>query len=207
MDSSEYELNKAALFRRRYGLEIIRKHRCNLFSSEKLKKRKETQQSNSSYATAPTFPEFVSYLLATNVAGYNSHWLPVHLLCRPCNLLYTIVAKTETIERDSRKNTHFQFIKVINPCFRFIRETLGHEKERDDIAKKLEKVHKTNNDDQTGLDNGEGSHPSDSDDTLPASQRFFSQLERKEVEGLIQKYQIDLAMWGYSPKNYLEFAK
>ena len=28
MDSSEYELNKAALFKRRYGLDIIRKHRC-----------------------------------------------------------------------------------------------------------------------------------------------------------------------------------
>ena len=37
-------------------------------SDKKLSKRREPQQSNSSFATAPTFPEFVSYLLATRVA-------------------------------------------------------------------------------------------------------------------------------------------
>ena len=57
------------------------------------------------YGTTPTFPEFVLYLLATDVAKYNSHWLPIHLLCRPCSFPYTIVAKTETIERDSRKHS------------------------------------------------------------------------------------------------------
>ena len=108
MDSSEYELNKAALFKRRYGLDIISKHRCQktiIISGQKVQtipKRKEPQPSNSSFATAPTFGEFVSYLLATDVAEYNSHWVPVHLLCRPCSLQYTIVAKTETIETDSR---------------------------------------------------------------------------------------------------------
>lgn len=88
-DSSEYELRKADLFRRRYGLEIIRQHRT------------EPQSSNSVYATAPTFREFVSYLLATDVAKYNSHWIPISLLCRPCSLSYTIVAKAETFERDN----------------------------------------------------------------------------------------------------------
>ena len=73
-----------------------------LTQMQTIPKRKEPQPSNSSFATAPTFGEFVSYLLATDVAEYNSHWVPVHLLCRPCSLLYTIIAKTETIERDSR---------------------------------------------------------------------------------------------------------
>ena len=38
------------------------------------------------------------------------------------------------------------------------------------------------------------------------SQRFFSQLEKKGG-GSDQKHQIDLEMWGYSPQQYLEFAK
>ena len=38
------------------------------------------------YDKTPTFREFVSYLLATDSAKYNIHWLPVHLLCRPCTL-------------------------------------------------------------------------------------------------------------------------
>ena len=84
------------------------------------------------------------------------------------------------------------FIFTINCLFRFIRKTLGHEEE--ERTKTLENIHKTKN-------------GSDGDVTLLPSQRFFSQLERKEVEGLIQKYQIDLEMWGYSPQKYLEFAK
>ena len=68
-----------------------------------LPNRTEPQSRNSVYATAPTFREFVSYLLATDVAEYNSHWIPIHLLCRPCSLPYTILAKAETFERDSRK--------------------------------------------------------------------------------------------------------
>ena len=58
---------------------------------------------NQANATAPTFWEFVFYLLATNVAKYNSHWLPIHLLCCPCSLPFAILTKSETIERDNRK--------------------------------------------------------------------------------------------------------
>ena len=89
----------------------------------------------------------------------------------------------------------------MSPHFRFIRKTLGHEEEEGSKrAEKLEKVHKTKNG-QTGQDIGD-----DGDDTLPTSQSFFSQLDRKDVEGLIEKYQVDLAMWGYSPQKYLDFA-
>ena len=90
------------------------------------------------YAKAPTFPEFVDFLLSTEVCSainikethnswphsleqweerklkislacellqveeYNEHWVPFYLLCTPCHLNYTVVAKTETIEEDSR---------------------------------------------------------------------------------------------------------
>ena len=36
------------------------------------------------------------------VEEYNEHWVPFYLLCTPCHLNYTVVAKTETIEEDSR---------------------------------------------------------------------------------------------------------
>merc|ERR1712179_620128 len=99
-DSSEHELSKAANFRRRYGQDIIRKHRTEkiyvvMMNGKYVHKlpinRTEPQPSDSVYATAPTFQEFVSYLVATEVAKYNSHWLPIHLLCRPCSLSYTIL--------------------------------------------------------------------------------------------------------------------
>jgi len=167
MDTSAHELKKEGLFRRIYGLDIIRKHRTKPPSSDSV------------YGTTPTFAEFVSYLLTTDSTTYNIHWIPIHLLCRPCSLHYTIVAKTETIERDSR----------------FIRKTLGHEEEEEERSETLEKIHKTKN----------GSN-ADRENTLLPSQRFFSTLKRKEVEGLIQKYQIDLEMWGYSPQQYLDLA-
>jgi len=165
MDASKHELEKEAFFRRRYGLDIIRKHRT------------KPPPNDSVYGTIPTFAEFVSYLVATEEAKYNIHWLPIHLLCRPCSLHYTIIAKTETIDRDSR----------------FIRKTLGHDEEEKKRA--LEKIHKTKN-----------ASTGDSENTILPSQRFFSLLRRKDVEGLIQKYRIDLEMWGYSPQQYLDWA-
>ena len=54
------------------------------------------------YNKAPTFSEFVSYLLDTEVEDYNEHWLPYYLLCTPCHLNYTVIAKTEDIKEDSR---------------------------------------------------------------------------------------------------------
>ena len=70
---------------------------------------------------------------------------------------------------------------------------LGHDEEEKGRA--LEKIHKTKNGSNAATEN-----------TLPPSQRFVSLLKRKEVEGLIQIYQIDLQMWGYSPQQYLDWA-
>ena len=52
----------------------------------------------------PTFSEFVDYLLETEVEDYNEHWLPYYLLCTPCHLNYTVIAKTEDIQEDSRSD-------------------------------------------------------------------------------------------------------
>ena len=59
------------------------------------------------YKKAPTFSEFVDFLLSSEVETYNEHWLPYYLLCTPCHLNYTVIAKTEDIEDDSRSKTIF----------------------------------------------------------------------------------------------------
>ena len=112
--------------------------------------------------------------------------------------------------RGTAGNIFPRFIPIINPVFRFIRKTLlGHEEEGTDTSKILKNLPNNQNGQNSGTDIGDHRHQriNGSDDTLPAiSQKFFSQLERKEVEGLIQKYQIDLEMWGYSPQPYLELS-
>ena len=54
----------------------------------------------------PTFSEFVDYLVTTEVEVYNEHWLPYYLLCTPCHLNYTVIARTEDIRDDSRSVAH-----------------------------------------------------------------------------------------------------
>ena len=83
---------------------------------------------------------------------------------------------------------------------------LGHKVEGANTSENLEKVHKTKNGQISGDIGDQRNRSSNgSDNTLPFSQRFFSLLQRNEVEGLIQKYQIDLQMWGYSTQEYLEY--
>ena len=57
-------------------------------------------------STSPSVPIQTSVLPLTpsflQVEEYNEHWVPFYLLCTPCHLNYTLVAKTETIEEDSR---------------------------------------------------------------------------------------------------------
>ena len=49
----------------------------------------------------PTFPEFVQYLIDTDLANYaDDHWIPYYLYCTPCSVRYNAVAKFETIRPD-----------------------------------------------------------------------------------------------------------
>lgn len=51
--------------------------------------------------TEPTFPEFVNYLIDTDLLLYSDdHWMPYYLHCTPCLVEYDIIAKFETLDRD-----------------------------------------------------------------------------------------------------------
>ncbi|CAG0915512.1 unnamed protein product [Notodromas monacha] len=51
----------------------------------------------------PTFSDFVDYVLSTEHRGHrlDEHWAPYYRFCTPCSLNFTVIAKTETLERDS----------------------------------------------------------------------------------------------------------
>ena len=65
----------------------------------------------------PTFSDFVNFLLSTEVETYNEHWLPYYLLCTPCHLNYTVIARTEDIKDDSRSLTLIYVIRVRHEVF------------------------------------------------------------------------------------------
>jgi len=46
-------------------------------------------------AAEPTFAEFVHYLINTDIADYDEHWLPVSLRCRVCQLQYSHILHFE----------------------------------------------------------------------------------------------------------------
>ena len=53
------------------------------------------------YAAAPTFREFVEYLVELPIDQFDAHWKPVYLQCLPCHLQYRVVGRLDTLARDS----------------------------------------------------------------------------------------------------------
>ncbi|XP_037285672.2 carbohydrate sulfotransferase 13 [Rhipicephalus microplus] len=49
---------------------------------------------------APTFSEFVDFILGTPVREWDEHWSPYYSRCQPCLLDYDFVGKLETADRD-----------------------------------------------------------------------------------------------------------
>ena len=41
----------------------------------------------------PTFPQFIDYLLVTDISEYNDHWIPYWLHCKICWIEYDIIGK------------------------------------------------------------------------------------------------------------------
>ena len=78
-----YEKTKVARFYEMYGKEIIAKHRN---SSSKL-------GDNPKYRRAPTFKEFLHYLVSLPLGRLDSHWLPTHFQCMPCHIQYSVLAR------------------------------------------------------------------------------------------------------------------
>ena len=53
------------------------------------------------YKNAPTFREFIEYLVELPISKFDVHWIPIYLQCMPCHINYRIIAKFDTLTADS----------------------------------------------------------------------------------------------------------
>ena len=65
----------------------------NLFGRKIIQKYRKVQPIDQKYENAPTFREFVHYLLDIPLKGFNSHWLPIYQKCKPCHINYSIIGR------------------------------------------------------------------------------------------------------------------
>ena len=86
----KFEIGKVARFHDQYGAEIIAKYR----------KEKPT---DTMFDNVPTFREFVEYIVNLPISKFDVHWKPVYIQCMPCNIKYDILARVDTITKDSEK--------------------------------------------------------------------------------------------------------
>ena len=75
-----FERRKVQRFQKLYGREILKNYRRNSPQEEK-------------YKDAPTFREFVDYLLDLSLDQLDPHWLPTYLQCMPCHINYSILGR------------------------------------------------------------------------------------------------------------------
>lgn len=55
-------------------------------------------------SSGPTFYEFVAHLIskyASGTATFDEHWAPYYKFCTPCAVNFSVIAKVETLSRDS----------------------------------------------------------------------------------------------------------
>jgi len=48
----------------------------------------------------PTFPEFIKFLLDTEIYDYDEHWAPISIRCRMCQIKYNYILKYESLNSD-----------------------------------------------------------------------------------------------------------
>ena len=85
-----YERKKVQRWYMLYGKKIIDKCRKNTPSDPKYKK-------------APTFREFIEYVVELPINKLQAHWIPMYLQCMPCHIKYSTIARLDTLTRDSNQ--------------------------------------------------------------------------------------------------------
>lgn len=74
-------------FYEKYGRKIVAKYRG--------------KSPNEDIKIEPTFKEFVSYLIDTDLTLYaDDHWIPYYLFCTPCLIDYDVIIQFETLQQD-----------------------------------------------------------------------------------------------------------
>ncbi|KAL0109943.1 hypothetical protein PUN28_013528 [Cardiocondyla obscurior] len=88
-------------FYRKYGAKIVRKYRKKNFTKPRPDQIIQRKGVPPPIGVEPTFREFVSYMIETDLGSYgDDHWMPYYLFCTPCLVKYDIIAKVESLWRD-----------------------------------------------------------------------------------------------------------
>lgn len=87
--------NKPINNKRAHKLSKVRKRK--LFGCTKVINEPFLQHSG------PTFKEFLQFLVHHYKTGgrFDEHWSPIYTFCTPCSINLTLIAKTETFQRDT----------------------------------------------------------------------------------------------------------
>jgi len=57
---------------------------------------------NVTFGLEPTWKEFITYIINTDPAKFDEHWMPIWMLCSSCIIRYNVIAKMETFAEDTQ---------------------------------------------------------------------------------------------------------
>ncbi|XP_046393316.1 carbohydrate sulfotransferase 11-like [Ischnura elegans] len=142
---------------------------------------------------SPTFSEFVSWVIASakrtkgtrtkgsynGIPGFDEHWAPYFRFCTPCAVNFTVIAKTDTLNRDEE----------------YIIEKTGIGPA---IGRKPGKGKEERHRPREAVNAAVGGR---TQDLLP---KYYRTLSREQLDGLYDIYRIDFQMFGYDASKYFE---
>ncbi|CAH1644222.1 unnamed protein product [Spodoptera littoralis] len=145
-------------------------------------RKKEALDKAKNKVVGPTFREFVQYLIDEYHPGYtfDEHWAPYYTFCTPCAVNFTVIAKVETLTKDS-----MYVIQKLNlgPVLNI---KAGERKRK-----------------HRGLMNTSR----DGKNTTSLLMHYYGQLDEKMLDNLLKIYGIDFEMFGYDASVYRSYVK
>ncbi|XP_073951161.1 carbohydrate sulfotransferase 11 [Choristoneura fumiferana] len=133
----------------------------------------------------PTFYEFVADLIQRHKAldykvAFDEHWAPYYQFCSPCAVNFSVIAKVETLARDS--------------AYVIYQLGLGHVLGRG-VRDRRTRLRTVMNKSRDGKN------------TSALLRYYFSQLDEQMLHDLLKIYGIDFEMFGYDPKIYSRYVR
>ena len=133
--------------------------------------------------SSPTFHEFVAYLVSKYESGtmsFDEHWAPYYKFCTPCAVNFSVIAKVETLARDSAYVVH--------------QLGLGHILGRK-VRNRRMRLRTVMNKSRDGKN------------TFALLKYCFGQLNKEMLDKLLNIYGIDFEMFGYDSNIYRGYVR
>lgn len=136
----------------------------------------------------PTFYEFIRFITDNHKVNklkgkqmvYDEHWAPFYKFCTPCNINFTIITKVETLKRDNDYVIYQAGLESL--LLKPINEKRIRVKTIMNKAK-------------------------DGKDTKRLLNKYFKQLDKQNLNDLLEIYGIDFEMFGYDSNAYYNMAR